>query len=287
MKHFNLIGVLALLLLPAEGMAQFAWYAADGKAQVETGLGDDTHTQGLWWVGTDNADGGKSKVVWDVPPGEDGSLDNLVKKRGGISGTAVLDKANLDYAPMVNIGFYIVGDGEDGKGLKGDASAWNGIAISYECDTSASIELGFGQEYDRDECNYDNPYANLPKSPDGNFVRRAWTDFRQGGWGQRMQETVAEATTHLVAVKFKIQGQSGSYHFKIKSIGSYDMLENPPLAGDVNSDGSIDVADIATVINVMAGSAPEHKARADVNGDGSIDVADIATIINKMAANAR
>ena len=65
------------------------------------------------------------------------------------------------------------------------------------------------------------------------------------------------------------------------------MLENPPMAGDVNSDGSIDVADIATVINVMAGSAPEHKARADVNGDGSIDVADIATIINKMAASAR
>ncbi len=54
--------------------------------------------------------------------------------------------------------------------------------------------------------------------------------------------------------------------------------------GDVNSDGTVDVADIATIVNVMAGSASETlKASADVNGDGSVDVADIATIINVMA----
>ncbi len=50
---------------------------------------------------------------------------------------------------------------------------------------------------------------------------------------------------------------------------------------DVNGDGIVDVADIASVINVMAGSANYEKA--DVNSDGSIDVADIATIISIMA----
>ena len=57
--------------------------------------------------------------------------------------------------------------------------------------------------------------------------------------------------------------------------------------GDVNGDNTIDVADIATVISVMAGSADVSSASADVNGDGTVDVADIATIINEMAARAR
>ena len=57
--------------------------------------------------------------------------------------------------------------------------------------------------------------------------------------------------------------------------------------GDVNGDYVVDVADIATVINVMSGSADVSSASADVNGDGVVDVADIATIINEMAARAR
>ncbi|MBR3479897.1 MAG: dockerin type I repeat-containing protein [Prevotella sp.] len=60
-------------------------------------------------------------------------------------------------------------------------------------------------------------------------------------------------------------------------------------AGDVNGDFTIDVADIATVISVMAGDATLGGVAnyADVNGDGVVDVADIATIIEEMAARAR
>ena len=60
-------------------------------------------------------------------------------------------------------------------------------------------------------------------------------------------------------------------------------------AGDVNGDFTIDVADIATVISVMAGDATLGGVAhyADVNGDGTVDVADIATIIDEMAARAR
>ena len=60
------------------------------------------------------------------------------------------------------------------------------------------------------------------------------------------------------------------------------------IKGDVNLDGIVDMADIATVISVMAGSASGSLAsNADVNGDGKVDVADIATIISEMAAKAR
>ena len=56
--------------------------------------------------------------------------------------------------------------------------------------------------------------------------------------------------------------------------------------GDTNGDGTVDVADIAAVISVMAGSATSvgsAAGNADVNGDGTVDVADIATIISIMA----
>lgn len=56
--------------------------------------------------------------------------------------------------------------------------------------------------------------------------------------------------------------------------------------GDVNIDGAIDVADIATIISVMAGT-DTAQGNADVNGDGVIDVADIANTIDIMAANSR
>ena len=57
---------------------------------------------------------------------------------------------------------------------------------------------------------------------------------------------------------------------------------------DVNADGSVDVADIASIIDVMAGNGSDTvKAAADVNGDGTVDVADIASVIDEMAARAR
>ena len=51
--------------------------------------------------------------------------------------------------------------------------------------------------------------------------------------------------------------------------------------GDVNCDGAVDVADISTIISVMAGASV--SGTADVNGDGTVDVADIAAVITIMA----
>lgn len=53
--------------------------------------------------------------------------------------------------------------------------------------------------------------------------------------------------------------------------------------GDVNNDGTVDVADIASVISIMAGT--ESNQWADVNEDGAVDVADISSIISIMAGN--
>ena len=57
--------------------------------------------------------------------------------------------------------------------------------------------------------------------------------------------------------------------------------------GDVNSDGAVDVADISSVISVMAGTPNVSAEQADVNQDGTVDVADISKVITIMAENAR
>ena len=72
---------------------------------------------------------------------------------------------------------------------------------------------------------------------------------------------------------------------KLTSI-EYRNPDIPEVPGDVNQDGTTDVADIATVISVMA--SPNQYAssviqHADVNGDSVVDVADIAKIISIMA----
>ena len=51
--------------------------------------------------------------------------------------------------------------------------------------------------------------------------------------------------------------------------------------GDVNGDGSVDVADISSVITIMADGSNDKKG--DVNGDGNVDVADISSVITIMA----
>ncbi|MBR6318993.1 MAG: family 43 glycosylhydrolase [Prevotella sp.] len=60
------------------------------------------------------------------------------------------------------------------------------------------------------------------------------------------------------------------------------LVEPEYKKGDVNKDGTVDVADISMVISVMAGSS---TGNTDVNGDGRTDVADISNIISIMAGN--
>ena len=68
------------------------------------------------------------------------------------------------------------------------------------------------------------------------------------------------------------------------SLTAYFTESQSDLPGDVNGDHAVDVADIATIISVMAGSASSSIGKnADVNHDDIVDVADIATGISIMA----
>ena len=51
--------------------------------------------------------------------------------------------------------------------------------------------------------------------------------------------------------------------------------------GDLNGDGTVDIADAVSVLNIMAEDG--FTAAADLNGDGKVDIADFVSILNIMA----
>jgi len=88
-----------------------------------------------------------------------------------------------------------------------------------------------------------------------------------------------------------------SYQYRVKAIYNNDCesgwsnveqvdLLPAGLAGDVNADGSIDIADVNCIVAILLNmSAPTaYDGRDDVNGDGSTDVADINAVLQIILA---
>ena len=221
MKYLKILSML-LLLLPIEMMAQFAWYGANGKAKVETGMGNGSHTEGIWFTFDDNADWGESKIVFLSPC----SADNLpndahVQKYGGIKGKITLAFGNSMYT-RAGLGFLVVGETEE----VGDASKWGGISIGYKSDKDIAIELG-QTHAEEIAMEYALPEYWLPASTDERFVRIPWSSFEQPSWARGKKITGPEAAQQIVSINIYMGGKEGTYNFLITKIGSYDMPEMP------------------------------------------------------------
>ena len=48
---------------------------------------------------------------------------------------------------------------------------------------------------------------------------------------------------------------------------------------DVNSDGSVDISDVVTLVNAILSSSPMLESN-DVNGDGQVDISDVVALVN-------
>ena len=215
----------ALLAASAAFAGPFqTWIGAEGLPQVNTGLGNDTETYGYWFSYADDGDGGKSKVVWGGPLGnddDDRALDRVILACSGICGDAVLDKATLTYNPFIGVGFNIVGETSinDKTPAAADASAWGGICITYTAETAASLELSLGDEVDQ-SIKFANPSATLPKSTAGTRKIITWEEFKQPSWYTGdVKIDGPTAAQQLVAIKFKVQAATGTYKFNIGAIG--------------------------------------------------------------------
>ena len=206
--------------IDVEETRRFEWYGENGIARVETGFGDGTNDEGVWYA----SDDGSSYVEWDCEetPGVYPD-DELVQAYGGISGTAVLNGSDPEQDPFVDLCFEVVG-----PALVADVSEWGGIAIAYTSDVAPILELGLEPtvEYNMD---YARPQVKLPASPiSTTFVRLDWSDFELPDWYTGFEEmSGAEAAQQLCTVRFKVQGAADNrYHFNIVAVGSRDMPNN-------------------------------------------------------------
>ena len=89
-----------------------------------------------------------------------------------------------------------------------------------------------------------------------------------------------------------ITGLNSDRYFEITSttnkytVGDItEQMTSDDIVGDVTGDGTVDIADVNAVINMMLGKVTETAA-ADVTGDGAIDIADVNAVINIMLGKA-
>ena len=67
------------------------------------------------------------------------------------------------------------------------------------------------------------------------------------------------------------------------SVGAY--AGETPVSGDVNNDGSVTVADVTALVNIINGTSPNpyqdaEENTADVDKDGNVNKNDITALVN-------
>lgn len=209
------------------------WNGADSFYRVETGLGNQTDTYGLWFVYGDDGDGGTSTIIWDrslSPEYTEDALVPIIVECKGVCGTAHLSKGTLTYTPFVGAGFLVVGETSetDQTIAAGDASSWGGLCVTYTSDIDLQLELGLGETMDS-TINYANPAVTLPAANEipgqknGNKVVVSWSDFKQPtSYNGTVKFDGEQAAKQLVIVRFKMQADPGEYRFNICAIGPKD-----------------------------------------------------------------
>ena len=279
MIALSAIAVLASASFGIETASEIieTWYGNAGQYKVNTGFGDnsDTDQSGYWYDYADDADGGASKVTWPTAKGNgysDDALDNIIDMCGGVCGTFTLSKGTLTYKPFVGIGFNLV----DGNQTPGDASSWGGICMTYTVDAAATVELGLGNDGDM-AIGYDNPFVSMPKASTATTVNKAWSDFKQAGWGSG-KISGTEAAAKLAAIKFKIQAADGTTgNFNIMSVGAYN--------GGCSGSSSA-IAPVAAVSSVKATLSGRTLALSGIKSAASVEVMNLqGQIVKKAVVN--
>ena len=218
------------------------WNGADYVYQVQTGLGNETETNGIWYGYGDDNKGGDSKIKWPVEMCHEYEtctkyyFDAVIEHCGGFCGTARLDQGTSATKPFIGVGFNIVGETSttNNTPAAGDASAWGGLCVTYTSDVDLQLELGLGETVDS-TISYANPAVTLPaakeasflppKGKNGNKVIVSWSDFKQPSWYNGSVKFDGEtAAKQLVAVKFKLQAEPGDYDFNICAVGPKDGI---------------------------------------------------------------
>ena len=175
--------------------------------------------------------------------------------------------------------------------LHAQDSGWSVNEPDYQYDMTAYIELSLGGAVVDDYSNYEvgafvgNECRGVAKVDSKNgytwLYLRIWSNVssdetielktydKTTGKTYRMVETIDFVSQSMV-------GQPSSP--MTATVKTYTL-------GDVNDDGRINIADVASALSIMAGKSNDKFIReaADANEDGRVNIADIAKILAIIA----
>ena len=260
------------------------WNGADDDPQIHTGLDNGTETSGYWYTYGDDAVGGVSAFVCvtdAIDPPFITCTDATLDICKGFCGSAVLSKGSYTGQPFIGVGFNVVSEASspDYNPGAGDATAWDGLCITYVSDIDLRLELGLGPIVDS-TISYANPAVTLPaektlgaKPPyknKGKKVVVSWSDFKQPtSYTGTVKFDGEQAAKQLVAVKFILQADPGEYSFNICAVGPKDGT-CPEKCGIPSSEVGIKIArggiSAMTVLNgrTLAFTGVKSTATAEV-----------------------
>ena len=214
------------------------WNGADPAYQIQTGLGNETETNGYWFEYYDGTSYIDWVVYWEFP--WEFVADPIIDRCGGLCGTAILKGGTTTEKQFVGFGFAVVGETSDTDYTlaAGDASAWDGLCVTYTSDADLLVQLGPGPIDNPNGRILDGkgpdaepaqalsyPTATLPASKTGNLARIAWSDFKQ--IPSHLSAPIIDGETaskQLSLILFKLQADSGKYDFNICAVGPKDGI---------------------------------------------------------------
>jgi len=99
-------------------------------------------------------------------------------------------------------------------------------------------------------------------------------------------DAVAHTATRRVSTKYNSSYTGVGYAHADGGSSNPGYLTMKSLMGDVNLDGSVDVRDMAKVLeSILKGTTAELPETADLNNDNVVDVRDMAAILKLILGN--
>ena len=175
--------------------------------------------------------------------------------------------------------------------LHAQDSGWTVNEPDYQYDMTAYIELSLGGAVVDDYSNYEvgafvgNECRGVAKVDSKNgytwLYLRIWSNKASGESIElkTYDKTTGKTYRVLETIDFVSQSMVGQPSSPMTAtVKTYTL-------GDVNDDGRINIADVASALSIMAGKSNDKFIReaADANEDGRVNIADIAKILAIIA----
>ena len=175
--------------------------------------------------------------------------------------------------------------------LHAQDSGWSVNEPDYQYDMTAYIELSLGGAVVDDYSNYEvgafvgNECRGVAKVDSKNgytwLYLRIWSNEASGETIElkTYDKTTGKTYRVLETIDFVSQSMVGQPSSPMTAtVKTYTL-------GDVNDDGRINIADVASALSIMAGKSNDKFIReaADANEDGRVNIADVTKILSIMA----